>query len=158
MSKMLFVFVFALFLIASVGGSYVWNDLDDGFPSGMIIAMNGSTCPQGWNLADGTDGTPDLRGIYIRGSGVNSKLNWANGTDISATQGEYQNDMFQSHKHSYNVPAYNSAYYNIQVGADWTLVAGTSGLPITSGADTGAARIGAETRPPSYVVTYCIKL
>ena len=35
-------------------------------PRGSIIAFNGPTAPLGWALCDGTNGTPDLRGRFIR--------------------------------------------------------------------------------------------
>ena len=35
-------------------------------PKGSIIAFNGPTAPSGWALCDGTNGTPDLRGRFIR--------------------------------------------------------------------------------------------
>jgi len=35
-------------------------------PAGIILAWNGQTAPEGWALCDGTNGTPDLRGRFIR--------------------------------------------------------------------------------------------
>ncbi len=35
-------------------------------PSGSIIAFNSEKAPDGWTLCDGTNGTPDLRGRFIR--------------------------------------------------------------------------------------------
>ena len=35
-------------------------------PRGSIIAWNGKTPPKGWALCDGKNGTPDLRGRFIR--------------------------------------------------------------------------------------------
>ena len=35
-------------------------------PTGSIIAFNGITAPKGWAVCDGTKGTPDLRGRFIR--------------------------------------------------------------------------------------------
>lgn len=35
-------------------------------PKGTIIAFNFETAPPGWALCDGTNGTPDLRGRFIR--------------------------------------------------------------------------------------------
>ncbi|MDD4151369.1 MAG: hypothetical protein PHR68_02030 [Candidatus Gracilibacteria bacterium] len=36
-------------------------------PTGAIMAFNLSTCPDGWIAANGSNGTPDLRGEFIRG-------------------------------------------------------------------------------------------
>jgi microcystin-dependent protein len=35
-------------------------------PKGSIIAFNSDKAPEGWALCDGTNGTPDLRGRFIR--------------------------------------------------------------------------------------------
>ena len=35
-------------------------------PKGTIIAFNSENAPNGWALCDGTNGTPDLRGRFIR--------------------------------------------------------------------------------------------
>ncbi len=35
-------------------------------PKGTIIAFNSDKAPEGWALCDGTNGTPDLRGRFIR--------------------------------------------------------------------------------------------
>ena len=35
-------------------------------PKGSIIAFNGTEAPKGWALCDGKNGTPDLRGRFIR--------------------------------------------------------------------------------------------
>ncbi|UCG71206.1 MAG: tail fiber protein, partial [Thermoplasmata archaeon] len=32
-------------------------------PSGTIVMWNGTVIPNGWALCDGTNGTPDLRGM-----------------------------------------------------------------------------------------------
>jgi hypothetical protein len=62
-------------------------------PNGMVVAFNSATCPTGWIPANGSDGTPDLRGIFIRGAGNNSVLN------SNASFGEYYNDSFEEHSH-----------------------------------------------------------
>lgn len=37
-------------------------------PKGGIILWSGSVLPDGWALCDGTDGTPDLRGLFVMGA------------------------------------------------------------------------------------------
>jgi len=46
------------------------TEIEVGFglvPSGTIVMWNGTTIPSGWALCDGTNGTPDLRGMFIVG-------------------------------------------------------------------------------------------
>ena len=38
------------------------------FIAGMIMMWNGTTAPTGWNLCDGTNGTPDLRNRFVLGA------------------------------------------------------------------------------------------
>lgn len=41
-------------------------------PPGTIVLYNGTTAPEGWALCDGTNGTPDLRGVFVIGAGVST--------------------------------------------------------------------------------------
>jgi microcystin-dependent protein len=43
-------------------------------PSGSIIMWSGTIVPIGWLICDGTNGTPDLRGRFVLGSGTGSTL------------------------------------------------------------------------------------
>jgi hypothetical protein len=44
-------------------------------PKGSIIAFSTNTnLPHGWNVCDGTNGTPDLRGRFILGSSANKAI------------------------------------------------------------------------------------
>ncbi len=46
------------------------SEIETGFglvPSGTIVMWNGTVIPTGWALCDGTNGTPDLRGMFIAG-------------------------------------------------------------------------------------------
>ena len=44
------------------------------FRKGMILAWQGTTPPPGWKLCDGENGTPDLRGRFVLGSGQGTGL------------------------------------------------------------------------------------
>lgn len=65
-----------------------WQNINLGtaglIPSGAIQAFYLASCPSGWLPANGTNGTPDLRGEFIRG------LDSGRGVDASRTLGSSQ--------------------------------------------------------------------
>lgn len=48
------------------------EDTDVGIPSGVIVLWSGTTAPSGWAICDGQNGTPDLRGVFVIGAGINN--------------------------------------------------------------------------------------
>ena len=127
-----------------------------GTPANAIMPFYQETCPTGWILANGESGTPDLRGIFSRGTGINSVLKDANGNYFNAGYGTYQNDSFQGHRHPQN---HNWQTVNLRGSADqlflWTGNYNT-GDPVT---DTShrTPRTATETRPANVGVNYIIK-
>lgn len=99
-----------------------------GIPSGLICMWSGSEIPSGWNLCDGTNGTPDLRDRFIVGSGSEYT--------IGETGGEKEHtlttDEMPSHSHNltYQVPASGSSVISIK-----TLGVSTSSTGSTIDAD-----------------------
>jgi hypothetical protein len=112
-------------------------------PVGSVMPFNLSACPSGWVAADGTGGTPDLRGEFIRG------LDSGRGIDTGRVLGSAQIDMFKSHTHNSSVygpggaAAYLASTYNSYFDAT-TQVTGATG--------------GTETRPRNVALLYCMKL
>lgn len=49
-------------------------------PSGCIIAYNKETAPDGWALCDGENGTPDLRGRFIKMATLDLDFNLGSGS------------------------------------------------------------------------------
>jgi hypothetical protein len=139
-----------------------------GVPVNTISAFNQANCPTGWVLADGTLGTPDLRGIFLRGSGTSGILNMSNGTAFIATYGTYQNDSFQGHQHS--LPTTTSTgvtennpglylgemKYTNTVGSTSQYNTNAPLNPLTDNTN-GIPRTGAETNPAYYATIYCVK-
>lgn len=74
-------------------------------PTGTIVMWNGSTIPTGWLLCDGTNGTPDLRGRFVLGSG--------NGAGLTARkladQGGEENHTLTVPE----IPAHYHQYYDV---------------------------------------------
>lgn len=82
-----------------------WNKLvEHTVPSWAIMPFNLSSCPTWWSAADWTNGTPDLRGTFVRGI-------WGdiNGRDIVRSLWSYQADETASHLHNVDPPSVSSS-------------------------------------------------
>lgn len=63
-------------------------------PVGTIVAFWGTTAPAGWRICNGQPGTPDLRGVFLRG--LDNGRNLDPGRELAT----YQADEFKSHNHA----------------------------------------------------------
>jgi hypothetical protein len=107
-----------------------------------------SACPTGWIAADGTGGTPDLRGYFIQ------IVNTGPG-------GTFQPSTYLSHSHSMTGTyvtglSFTSQYFN---GGGTARATGTNTSGMT-GSVTGVpvANISnTETRPRNIALLYCMK-
>jgi hypothetical protein len=125
--------------------------------AGQVAAFNLSSCPTGWNAADGTSGSPDLRGVVVRG------LDNGRGQDPGRTLNTFQGDSFASHNHTVNDPGHNHSYNQTTAS---TVLTGSVAvtLPNTiSSASTGTSSTGisinstggSETRGKNVALLYC---
>jgi hypothetical protein len=125
--------------------------------SGQVAAFNLSSCPTGWNVADGSSGSPDLRGVVVRG------LDSGRGLDPSRTLASFQADTFGSHTHSINDPGHNHSYAS---PLSQTTLTGTAAVALFTGstaATTGSTTTGitinnnggSETRGKNVALLYC---
>lgn len=136
-------------------------------PTGAVMAFNLISCPSGWALSDGTNGTRDLRGMFVRGFGTST-----DGT-ASGAFGQKQNDAFDSHSHTgttNSAGAHTHGYDSWSVNNDGTAGsndanAGDSAIVRTTnsgGAHTHAFTTnstgGSETRPDNVALLYCQKI
>ncbi len=79
-----------------------WQTL--GTPAKKIGYFNASECPVGWKASDGTDGTLDLRGVFVRG------LDNGRNIDVGRALGSYQADAIRNIEGTYTVA--RGPYYN----------------------------------------------
>ena len=156
-------------------------------PAGAVMPFARATAPAGWLIANGdavpngsgtvqgvtadfsalyaavstsfgTAGTlPDLRGIFVRGSGLQSF--GPNGESYSATFAAKQNDALQGHFHSVSQNAVQSGGPVAFGGAGGSMgaAASISVLGVTTDSTFGPARVDGETRPANIALLYCIK-
>jgi hypothetical protein len=97
---------------------------------------------------------PDLRGIFVRGSGSQA----ISGITYNKTFAAKETDAFQGHRHSVTHNAATSSGSN-GAGASPLLIAPaaiTIGDPTTD-TTNGTPRTASETRPANIALLYCIK-
>ncbi|MCR9145124.1 MAG: phage tail protein [bacterium] len=129
-------------------------------PEGAVMAFFLASCPNGWAPADGTNGTPDLRGRFIRG--LDDAGTGAAGADPSGVRalGNEQLDAFQGHR----MGAPNGGAFAVsqpQPTLVFDAVSGgsfspTTGDPVTDGVN-GTPRTSSETRPRNVALIYCMR-
>jgi len=157
---------------------------------GEVFYVAQSVCPAGSIAADGSavsrttyaqlfnrtgttfgagDGSttfnvPDLRGIFVRGTGSQT----VSGTTYSGTLGTKQDDRMQGHRHSMDIANdgggllstrnYILGYTNPGGSSTgpWGQPAGQGIKDPTSDGTNGTPRTGSETRPANIALTACI--
>ncbi len=129
-------------------------------PSKAVMAFY-RTCPSNWVPADGENGTPDLRGVFVRGLNNFEKNPEGEGTGVARSDGNqdpdgtdrvlsgYQPDLLK--KHSHNVTTF-SGLVNGGYGGH-----GSGTLAHVNAAYTTTETGGVETRPKNVALIYCMK-
>jgi microcystin-dependent protein len=153
-------------------------------PSGTIVMWNGTAIPTGWSLCDGTNGTPDLRGMFIAGyDSSDSDYDTIGNSGGEKTHTLTTNEM-PSHWHSFSAST-NSAGNHQHTFDDRHWDSSGSGpdlqeMSITSNdmmttmkqtsmtgdhshlinglTDNDGGGAAHENRPPYYVLAYIMKL
>ena len=141
-------------------------------PTGWLVA-NGDAVPNGSgtvqgvtadfsalyaavSTAFGTAGTlPDLRGIFVRGSGSQT----ISGIAYNKTFATKEGDAFQGHRHTSttaNVFRFGPGVNTVLGGSTFGVVSFNVTDPSSDGTN-GAPRTSSETRPANIAMLYCIK-
>lgn len=126
-------------------------------PEGAVMAFYLANCPDGWAPADGTNGTPNLQGMFIRGRDIAGTTDPDGNRAIGSAA---QLDAFQGHLHQVNAAAMSASFVGGWTGktdnsnGDATQI--NTGNPISNGSH-GTPRIANETRPKNVALTYCMR-
>lgn len=133
-------------------------------PEGEVSAFHLSDCPDGWTIADGTNGAPDLRGRFIRG--LDNMGGTAAGVDPESGRalGSEQDDRFQGHWHWRNntqLPEHDmrdgsTGVYSFGLGCCHSMGLLQTGDAVSDGAH-GDPRVASETRPVNVALIYCMR-
>ena len=164
---------------------------NNGVPVGAIMPFIGSEAPDGWAICNGdalpttatelkallgSNNTPDLRSLFLRGAGDDSRSQTTS-VNLKAVQG----DSNKKHNHSVNITTTNNgshshpikldtggggdqgvanmitATYGGNVGANYLVFSNSSGSH-THNVNGNTGNEGTESRPYNYGVNYIIKL
>jgi hypothetical protein len=118
-------------------------------PTGAIMGFYLSACPSGWIAADGTNGTPDLRGAFVRARDPGNAT--GRDPDGDRASGAYQVDAFGSHNHGVqSAPPVGGGASGITFAHQSNPIT-QSGIPTTNSAG------GSETRPKNVALTFCMR-
>jgi hypothetical protein len=132
-----------------------------GLPAGAVVfcgagyavcPLNG--CPTGYQAANGTNGTADVRGVYIRG------LDTGGSVDPGRSLASYQGDTFQQHSHGSintfaSITSYSSQMTTQSPNGQVIDAESASASPDTTGSITSGVAGNTETRPYSIVLVAC---
>ena len=151
-------------------------------PAGAVMPFAMNSAPSGWLAADGTavsrstyatlfaaistahgvgDGSttfnvPDLRGIFVRGSGSQA----ISGITYNKTFAAKEGDAFQGHRHAMqnntDIWAVGAGSYNFNNGS-FNPSKNLAVLDPTTDTTNGTPRTASETRPANIALLYCIK-
>ena len=112
-------------------------------PPGTIVAFNGGAeIPSGWAICNGDNGTPDLRGVFLRGAG---------------TVGEIGLDTAASETHAHNATSADVASVPNMIRAGTSQGNDDSWWALSNHAHTLRVE-GASHIPPNYRVVFLMKL
>ena len=161
-----------------------WETVSDGadgadgssnIPSGCIMMFYGTTAPNGWQICNGSNGSPDLRNKFIVSTGSSYSLS-AQGGENSVSLSTSQ---MPSHDHdadaSVSDPGHN---HQLKGGVDDSdsmparvapsdqnsnlrtdaMNSATTGISVSIDIDNEGSGQAHENRPPYFALTFIMKL
>lgn len=97
--------------VISIQQNYIKSLEQSIVPDGAISAFFAAKCPQYWVAADGTNGTPDLRGMFVRGMndfGTGPRLDGSQDPEAGRSLGSFQADANKFHDHGMSMAGQHS--------------------------------------------------
>jgi hypothetical protein len=161
-------------LLTSNGTTWASAAPPTSFVTGMILLWSGSiaSVPSGWQLCDGTNGTPNLRDRFVVGAGSTYAVNATGGSAdaivVSHTHTATSTVTDPGHNHTTTLNATNnqgggpaSAFWSgggVQGTGTFTTSTATTGITVaTTNASAGTSGTNANL-PPYYALAYIMKL
>lgn len=140
-------------LVCEAANPTGWAWKSGTIPIGMIIIWSGAagSIPTGWQICDGTGGTPDLRGQFVVGAGSTYA--------VGATGGAATMDLSHIHNQTdANVSSETWAHTHTQAAtgaeaAHTHTAAGTTGAATGGGTNTGGTGASGATQTHTHDVT-----
>ena len=159
-----------------------WETVSDGadgadgasnIPTGCIMMFTGTTAPTGWQICNGSNGSPDLRNRFIVATGSSYSINATGGSNsvsLSTAQmpshdhdaGATVNDP--GHKHqlkggvddadSGNKISAGDQFNNLNTNA---MDDATTGISVSIDIDNEGSGNAHENRPPYFALTFIMK-
>jgi len=129
-------------------------------PEGAVMAFYLSACPDGWTPADGSPGTPDLRGRFIRGLNDFGTGAGTVSVDPAGTRalGSLQTDAFQGHWHElFGNFELGGPDFGFNIHARQTYHSSTAVRRAVTDGENGEPRTSTETRPVNVGLIYCVR-
>ena len=117
-------------------------------PIGGIIMWSGTEAalPANWKVCDGTNGTPDLRGKFVRGGNVANPSGTTGGADSTTLTGL----MVPEHQHQFRIRQVDQIeVFGSSVMTLWDVAPQWDENPVqhTQTRLTGPASVGGNTNP-----------
>ncbi len=132
-------------------------------PTGIVVMWAGTAVPAGWNICDGTNGTPDLRDKFVISAGTENAAGISGGNkQITLTESQ-----LPAHKHGSGTLALNDttlanylAYNNNTLSMADSINAGVEAKTVAITGETANAGNGDSVNimPPFYALAFIMKL
>ena len=116
--------------------------------TGMIIMWHGSTIPKGWWICDGTHGTPDLRGQFIKSAKNISDVGFVEPEDVDINnkiklkQNQLPQHSHPHKKHTHSITGLSASTEasTVSVTSSGSFAHTNSGTSVSSGVEGASSR------------------